>query len=1791
MDAATVTVTATTAAQTIAFQGNLTVTTGMSAAAGGYNVSMTGALNSVAGATTFGNTTGTLAVGDQDTDSTAFVGGVTKTAGAKNFAGTISATGTGVLNFGTAGAVSVTANATIGGTSTGQITLFTATLADGVTLTLGTGAATPITTGAISGTPAGLPSNIIINTTNTVTVGGAVGTDIGDLTLTAGTLSMTNNGLTVGGNISRTTGIITSIGTVTLNGTGPQLVNFVGSTLATLAVANTGTVTSNGSFTVLDFTKSGAGTFTVVNADTMTVSTSFTATSGTVNLTGTYSSGGATTFDVIGATVNAAANPFAAGVMTVSSGSFVQTGVNSAGTQTVIDLTVSASGTCTWDASVAGGYLLISGALSNAGTLAFNLKNVTAGTSITGAVEFYDLLIPASTTLTPGLATTITVRRNMSIGLLGSYVLTNSPALVLGGANSVSGGQYNDANAAPVSLGNLTVNGAFTKTLASHMRAGSLTVTGQTLALATHALTVDGLLSGTGTVTATGAQIVTIGGDLSVNTLTLAGSTAALQIGGSMTTPVVNFTPGSSTVTLDGAANATMLGYTFYNLTMNKAAAATTLTPSAGITVTNALTLTRGDFRAGTFTHTIAGDWNSGSAVVTFNATSSGTSTIVLSTNGSTMTMKPADSFYDLTLSRGGTMASDITVRRNLIVANAAAGSLTGSTFILNVAGDVTMTPTNSTLTANTSTLNLNGTGNQTVATNGLSWYNVTTATRAAGTITFNQALITTGTLSVVAGAYNLAINDGGSAATSVTFNNTGALALNTTIGETLTFNGGVTATAPASVTVIGTLATSADAMALGNQGSGYAVNLAGATILQTAGGGLTLGPVSGAFSLDIQAGAGTLQADGLVGSGTPLASLTLSSAGLATFALGISTSGNISLNNSGVLTLSDATSVADTASTEIVTTAGNLTQTGASSVSLAADFNLIGTYGFASPLNLSGDVLITASGLGTFGASATLNNNRAITFSGNGARVFNAALGDVTPLGNLTLNGTGAKTFVASVNLNAAAGALSVAGSTGLVTFQNTLGAFGASQANGANPVQFNGDVTLAGSGSFLGDVTLDGLTYSSVGATMFGVSAADTVTLSNATATMTGTGTKTFNGIVTGTMALNQTNGMGAMTFNENVTIAGGDFQGDVTLSGMTLTSSAPLTIGTSPLDADTLTLSTAIVTLQGAGSYTVNAAVTGTQALSMDGSGFKVFNDTVSTTAAITQIDASGSVTFAENVDLAGGAFNANVVFDGMILTTSAALALGNTDADTITLSTAAVTWQGTGNIAVNGITNGAVALNLDGNGTKNFAALAVIGGTTPLTGLTQTAGSGLLTLNANASVNGTITLNGSLTAGAMTLTGTNAAGAILIGDASADAFAVSAAVTVAGTTAGVTINATTSLSNNLTVTSGAGAILVNAPINGAQTLTLTTSGLTTLGGALGAGTALSRLNVDGAGTVNLGANIGADIVNITDAAMLTASLTLDDGVANGTVNLGGTAAFEDVRFASTAGGAFSLSLTGAGRKEFAGAMAIGAAAGSSLIQSGTGALEFLGSVSTAQGILQTGAGLITFRDTVTIAGATAPSDFQNSVVLDGLTYDSAGATTFGSSSADTITLSAGDVTLGGVGLYTVNATVNGLFDLTLNGNGIKTFNAAVGTIGDGTGASLIQAGTGAVAFVSTVSTAQGITQSGSGTITFRDNVTVIGAVTASDYQNSVVLDGLIYSSAGSTTFGASAIDTITLSAGDITLAGAGPYIVNAAVTGPRSTVRAWSPSGKTSASPAPRSLEHWRLTAWLLMPPES
>jgi len=204
----------------VSFQGDLTVNTGMTIApSGAYNFEMNGDSNTIAGQTTFGNS-GSLTFGDAGSDPFNFTGGIIATnPSVINLTGMITAAGTGVITLGDSDtSVNIkNGNAAVGGVSTGTITLGNAILEDGVRLTVGTGIANVINMAAVTGTAGGTAESLTFNTKGAVMFAGAVGTDIGNLTITNSggtTFQSTVDAATT--TITNTTGTVAFQGNLTL---------------------------------------------------------------------------------------------------------------------------------------------------------------------------------------------------------------------------------------------------------------------------------------------------------------------------------------------------------------------------------------------------------------------------------------------------------------------------------------------------------------------------------------------------------------------------------------------------------------------------------------------------------------------------------------------------------------------------------------------------------------------------------------------------------------------------------------------------------------------------------------------------------------------------------------------------------------------------------------------------------------------------------------------------------------------------------------------------------------------------------------------------------------------------------------------------------------------------------------------------------------------------------------------------------------------------------------------------------------------------------------------------------------------------------------------------------------------------------------------------------------------------------------------------------------------------------------------------------------------------------------
>ena len=176
-------------------------------------------------------------------------------------------------------------------------------------------------------------------------------------------------------------------------------------------------------------------------------------------------------------------------------------------------------------------------------------------------------------------------------------------------------------------------------------------------------------------------------------------------------------------------------------------------------------------------------------------------------------------------------------------------------------------------------TLTLTHTGGTTIGgTLTATTINLTDTTDAAN-ITFNGNVSAT-TLNTAAEGYNVIFNGTTSTITNlVTFSNSGSVTFGNGTGDTTTFTGGVTATAPSQVNLAGTIQTTNNTMSLGDAGT--PIVLTANTILSgNTAGAITLGgTVNGGYSLTVNT-TGNTTFTRAVGNTTALTTLTTNASG-----------------------------------------------------------------------------------------------------------------------------------------------------------------------------------------------------------------------------------------------------------------------------------------------------------------------------------------------------------------------------------------------------------------------------------------------------------------------------------------------------------------------------------------------------------------------------------------------------------------------------------------------------------------------------------------------------------------------------------------------------------------------------------------------------------------------------------------------------------------------------------------------------------------------------------------------
>ena len=852
----------------------------------------------------------------------------------------------------------------------------------------------------------------------------------------------------------------------------------------------------------------------------------------------------------------------------------------------------------------------------------------------------------------------------------------------------------------------------------------------------------------------------------------------------------------------------------------------------------------------------------------------------------------------DNNISFGSTINSFDTTYRDLsLVTGSGSVSVTGIIGADDKLDVLTVNNTGTlTLSAATTvnTLTLTHTGGTTIGgTLTATTINLTDTTDAAD-ITFNGNVSAT-TLNTAAEGYNVIFNGTTSTITNlVTFSNSGSVTFGNGTGDTTTFTGGVTATAPSQVNLAGTIQTTNNTMSLGDAGT--PIVLTANTILSgNTAGAITLGgTVNGAYSLTVNT-TGDTTFTLAVGNTTALTTLTTNASGTTYINGGAITTSSTQTYNDAVVLGADTT---------LTTTDSNITFSStidSDSGDSKRDLTLTLGSGSASITGIVGTTSladITLNSSATFNAAITATN---LTIAANKTATVKD---DVTIASNITLNNN---STLAVIN-------------TAAITIAGTILENGGSASNTSITVKFNTANTVSEKVTFSGAVTTDAIYVGDTAAATYAGYAHFTgsggVTVTDATVTSGNHANEysimKFDYAVTASNEItindkNETAYQAYLIFSgdNTVTIAGNIVTADdegtlqVTGTGKTFTGS----IGSSTYQLELINIDVA-TTFNGAVYTTdleVDGAITSTNSLFV--SEISTINADVTTTGTQTY---TGAVTL-----------NADVI----LTTTDNNISFGSTinSFDTTYRDLSLVT--GSGNVSVTGIigaddkldvltVNNTGTLTLSAATTVNTLTLTHTGGTTiggTLTAttinLTDTTDAADITFNGNVSATTlntaaegyNVIFNGTTSTITNLVTFSNS-GSVTFGNGTGDTTTFTGGVTATAPSQ-VNLAGTIQTTNNTmslgdagtpivltanTILSGntAGAITLGGTVNGAYSLTVNTTGDTTFTLAVGNTTALTTLTTNASGTtyINGGAITTSSTQTYNDAVVLGADTTL-------------------------------------------------------------------------------------------------------------------------------------------------------------------------------------------------------------------------------------------------------------------------------------------------------------------------
>jgi CHAT domain-containing protein len=904
-------------------------------------------------------------------------------------------------------------------------------------------------------------------------------------------------------------------------------------------------------------------------------------------------------------------------------------------------------------------------------------------------------------------------------------------------------------------------------------------------------------------------------------------------------------------------------------------------------------------------------------------------------------------------------------------------------------------------------------------------------------------------------------------------------------------------------------------------------------------------GTIDGAKTLEVQAGFGTINAVGAIGTTTPLNNLSFSA-------------GNISINNLGTGTTPGVTGTTSLTAINDINFTGTNYNANAQNYT-AKNFNLVA--GAPTTFTSSNDPISFNNG------TAKLSEGTDLIVNSNGGNISVASVRG-TSSEDVTLNAAGGSVSVGAIGSGNEINTVNVTGNSGITLKGNIT----TSDAAG-NDVTLTGPVNIAtgvtintDNATTDGNVTFSstingpaGLTVTSgqgkisVPGTIGGATALESLNLTG-DITLANIGTTTAAG-VNGSTSLNSTNDLNftGTTYNangQNYTVAPG--------KNFNILAGAPTTFTSSN---DAISFNTGTTKLANGSDLIVNsnggnislATVRGTSSedVNITAAGGSVSVGAIGNADEINTVDIQGNAGITLNGDITtSDAAGNNVNLNGPVkLGTDIKIKTDNANTD--------------GNININGTTDGNHALILTaGKGT--ITTTGAIGSTAALNSLDVT-GSNInianIGTNAVAGVNGNTTINAE---GDLNFTGTTYTANqqnYTVGVGRNFNMVAGAPTTFTSTNDAISFNVGTVQlkdGSDLTVNSNGGAIAMQ-DVRGtsSEDVNLNAAAGTVKVGAIGNGNEINTVDISGGGGVTLNGNITTSDApgnNVTVNGPVTfpndLKINTDNATNDGNININGNVDSER-----------SLTLTaGTGNIGVAGLIGSTTALSNIDFVGGNIAVNNIGS-DAAEGV-KGGVNLNASSD-ITFTGTTVNANQQNYTA--GKTFNiAAGAPTTFTSSGDAINFNNGKVQLGDNSDLTVSSNGGNIAIASVDGTSSEDLklkagsgSVNIGAIGSSNGINTVDIeADGGIKLAGNITTSDAPENNVSfkGAVNVSQNITIDtdNATNDGNVNFSSTVDGngglTINAGGGSINFpdtigGKTALSTLNLSAGNIALADIG------------------------------------------------